>query len=101
MKVRAIDPPGCGCTECIIGEYVPLDRATPKQVARMLRGKIANNLSSSTTIVLSWSWVGSNAAIDWACKPPYAKGMHALIDVHDACYSFDITKWWHQIIRGK
>lgn len=24
-KLLAIDPPGCGCTECSIGEYIPLN----------------------------------------------------------------------------
>lgn len=40
----AIDPPGCGCTECIVGQYVPLDRATSEQVVDMLLGKLHNNL---------------------------------------------------------
>jgi hypothetical protein len=35
-----IDPPRCGCTECLNGLYVPLDRATPAQVAAMLRGEL-------------------------------------------------------------
>jgi hypothetical protein len=39
----AIDPPGCGCTECIIGEYVPLHLATPKHMRKMLAGKILDN----------------------------------------------------------
>lgn len=41
----AIDPPGCGCTECLIGEYVPLDQATDDQLRLMLQGKIKNNTS--------------------------------------------------------
>ena len=44
-KPTAIDPLGCGCTECITGEYVPLDRATPEQVLDMLTGGIRNNLT--------------------------------------------------------
>lgn len=39
----AIDPPGCGCTECLTGECVPLDRATDAQLELMLQGKIRNN----------------------------------------------------------
>jgi len=39
----AIDPPGCACTECLTGEYVPLDRATDRQVAALLRGEIQDN----------------------------------------------------------
>jgi hypothetical protein len=40
---RAIDPPGCGCTECLIGEYVPLDRATNTQIRQMTAGEIADH----------------------------------------------------------
>lgn len=37
-----VDPPGCGCTECIIGQYVPLDQASVTQVADMLEGRLGN-----------------------------------------------------------
>lgn len=40
-----IDPPGCGCTECLTGEYVPLDQASKEQVAAMLAGKLSNATS--------------------------------------------------------
>lgn len=43
MKPIAIDPPFCGCTECMTGEYVPLNEATAEQMADMLAGKIRNN----------------------------------------------------------
>lgn len=42
-RLIAIDPPGCGCTECIIGDYVPLDLATDEQVLAMLQGYLYNN----------------------------------------------------------
>lgn len=29
--VLVVDPAGCGCTECIIGEYTPADRLTEEQ----------------------------------------------------------------------
>lgn len=50
----AIDPPGCGCTECITGEYVPLDRATDRQIAALLRGEIQDNtgLTFETLVVV-------------------------------------------------
>lgn len=41
--VLAVDPPGCGCTECLTGVYVPLDQATPGQVAAAARGVLGNN----------------------------------------------------------
>lgn len=46
-----IDPPDCGCTECIIGMYVPLDSATDKQMRKMLAGKIRDATGQTFTIV--------------------------------------------------
>lgn len=43
MNPIAIDPPNCGCTECITGEYIPLVDATPRQITDMLAGRLANN----------------------------------------------------------
>lgn len=42
-----VDPPGCGCTECLIGQYVPLDRATSEQVIALLCGELGSGLSPS------------------------------------------------------
>jgi hypothetical protein len=50
MKAIAIDPVGCGCTECLTGEYVPLDRATPKQVKKMIKGKLRDHTSEAFEI---------------------------------------------------
>lgn len=50
MKPIAIDPPNCGCTECITGEYVPLTDATPRQITDMLAGRLRNNTSLEFTI---------------------------------------------------
>lgn len=44
-----IDPPGCGCTECITGEYVPLDEATDEQVWRMMVGVVRNATGFDTS----------------------------------------------------
>lgn len=43
MNPIAIDPPSCGCTECITGEYIPLADATPRQITDMLAGRLGNN----------------------------------------------------------
>lgn len=43
MKIRAIDPYMCGCTECITGEYVPLENAARKHLKRVKSGKARNN----------------------------------------------------------
>jgi hypothetical protein len=39
----AIDPPGCGCTECLTGEYVPLERATHAQILKLFAGRLRDN----------------------------------------------------------
>lgn len=45
--VLAVDPNGCGCTECLIGEYVPFERwvalATPGDVKALMVGDVKNN----------------------------------------------------------
>jgi hypothetical protein len=45
--ILAVDPDGCGCTECIIGEYVPqnqwIQNANLLDVVRLLRGDVRNN----------------------------------------------------------
>lgn len=46
----AIDPKGCGCTECCTGEYIPLDRATPEQIMLMINGKIRNNTGEAWAV---------------------------------------------------
>jgi hypothetical protein len=45
MSVRliAIDPWDCGCTECIIGEYKPLMSATDDDIADLLAGRLRDN----------------------------------------------------------
>jgi hypothetical protein len=48
-KVLAIDPYDCGCTECLVGEYVPLRAATAMQIAALLRGELGNNTGSYNT----------------------------------------------------
>lgn len=44
QRPTAIDPYGCGCMECITGEYVPLENASDEQLVDMLTGAIANNI---------------------------------------------------------
>jgi hypothetical protein len=75
-NATAIDPQGCGCTECLVGEYVPLERATNRQIQRMLKGKLDDHTGERFTKTithypgagkdvtvaaeysgLSWSWV--------------------------------------------
>ena len=39
---RQVDPQGCGCTECLVGEYVPLELATPQQIRNLIFGTLAD-----------------------------------------------------------
>ncbi|WP_159599434.1 hypothetical protein [Agromyces humi] len=43
-KLIAIDPPGCGCTECIVGEYRPFDHATAGELYLLLTGELGDNV---------------------------------------------------------
>lgn len=42
-RLLAIDPSGCGCTECLSGEYKPLDQATDEDIAALLGGVLSDN----------------------------------------------------------
>jgi len=53
MKPIAIDPPNCACTECIVGEYVPLVNATPRQITDMLAGRLGNNTGLTFSITFT------------------------------------------------
>lgn len=46
----AIDPTNCGCTECLVGDYVPLDRATTDQVQALFLGIISDHTSTTWTV---------------------------------------------------
>lgn len=52
---RAVDPPGCGCTDCLTGAAVPLDRATPGQIAALLNGALGNRTDSDTPFTVTVS----------------------------------------------
>ena len=48
--LRAIDPTFCGCTDCITGTYVPLNRATDDQIQAMFLGIIGDHTGNQWTI---------------------------------------------------
>ncbi|MGI5293174.1 hypothetical protein ACQEVF_59050 [Nonomuraea polychroma] len=55
--IRVIDPVGCGCSDCDSsdGKSIPLDRATPEQVVRMLiDGMPANDTGETFDLAVHW-----------------------------------------------
>lgn len=88
MKRLAVDPPHCGCTECITGVYVPLDEALPKEIARMVRGRIADNTSCDVTIKFNYIWGRTSV------QPR----MEVLVCIDE--YEFDVTKWGPKVAKG-
>ncbi|MYS33481.1 hypothetical protein K388_05811 [Streptomyces sp. KhCrAH-43] len=53
--LTAVDPPGCGCTECITGQYVPLDHATPKNITALLNGQLSNHTGVELRITVVYA----------------------------------------------
>lgn len=51
MKLIAIDPWDCGCTECMTGEYKPLAHATDDDIAELLAGRLRDNTHEGSLIV--------------------------------------------------
>lgn len=50
VRLIAVDPWDCGCTECITDEYVALRFATDENIADLLAGRLRNNLNSGTEL---------------------------------------------------
>lgn len=42
-NLEAIDPPGCGCTECLTGEYKPLDKASEDDIRALFAGEVRDH----------------------------------------------------------
>ncbi|MEU3904214.1 hypothetical protein AB0F20_10380 [Streptomyces goshikiensis] len=51
----AVDPAGCACTECITGQYVPLDRATEPHIAALLAGRLANHTGAAFRVTVVYA----------------------------------------------
>ena len=42
MKLKRIDPKGCGCTDCIIGYSKPIDLCSDEELKKLYLGLIYN-----------------------------------------------------------
>lgn len=49
-KTLAIDPSGCGCTDCIVGIYVPLNYATDDHIQALMLGLLRDNTGTTFNI---------------------------------------------------
>jgi hypothetical protein len=53
VRLIAVDPWDCGCTECITGEYVPLRYATDENIADLLAGRLRSHLNDGTRLEIT------------------------------------------------
>jgi hypothetical protein len=89
-RLIAIDPPGCGCTGCIVGDYVPLERAGARDVLRMLQGHLRNHTEQLFWVDIRW--------ISKPTQPPLLRGSVQKVTVYsgadpdrEAVYDWDVT----------
>lgn len=47
VMIIAVDPIGCGCTECLVGEYKPITDVNEAEAEALLLGLIRNNTGMS------------------------------------------------------
>lgn len=92
MTVRAIDPPDCGCTECIVGEYVPVRSANAADVARMFTGDASNHTGMDVALEIEWDRDGNVTNVT-------ARFHYKLYVSEFSTYRFDLTGYWPAILR--
>lgn len=68
---KRVDPPGCGCTDCLTGYSIPLDRADAKTVKRLVEGKLRN--STSTPLVMQTT-VSASQSLSWTIETREVRG---------------------------
>lgn len=73
--LTAIDPLGCGCTECMTGEYVPLDKATDDHIRALFRGELRDNTDYHWTIHKNDGY-----ATGYTVYPPNSRGGEIILD---------------------
>jgi hypothetical protein len=71
MSVRlvAVDPWDCRCTECITGEYVALREATDENIADLLAGRLANHLNSGTELEVATTYKVDSSGRSTVMRP--------------------------------
>ncbi|MER5891114.1 hypothetical protein ABT160_45500 [Streptomyces sp. NPDC001941] len=61
ITITAVDPPGCGCTECLTGQYAPLDQATAQDIAALLSGQVSNHTSVDLRVTVTYTLAADRA----------------------------------------
>lgn len=94
----AIDPPYCGCTECLTGEYVPLDLASTEQIVAMAMAHLVNNTEREISIRVKTTPFGGVQDLtvlvgdDYLVKVYDPAGVEVTIDSGQL-----LSKWSHRI----
>lgn len=50
--LTAIDPVNCGCTECLTGEYVPINKATRANILALIKNELRDNTNYGFTVTI-------------------------------------------------
>lgn len=66
-----VDPPNCGCTDCLTGYSVPLNLATWQTIKAMINGDVQDATSTElevTVVVTPARDWGTRAGLSWEWK---------------------------------
>ncbi len=56
MELKAIDPPDCGCTDCLTGYSKPLNEATQDDLLDIKRGALIDRVGIRVVATYSYEW---------------------------------------------
>lgn len=94
-RILSIDRVDCVCVRCRSGDHVPLDKAEPEQVARLLMGLVRNGTGTNAEVSMTWL-VGEGGRLD--VTKPWGPWIEAVfVDEYIVKHRFDITPWWAEI----
>src|SRR5689334_1539043 len=90
----AVDPPYCGCTECMIGDYIALDQAEERNIVDMLRGHTQNNTGHDMTITVEYAVEDGH---DFSLSEPVSAKVAVCDGDSGFSKEWDITSWWREV----
>jgi hypothetical protein len=80
---QRVDPPGCGCTDCLTGYSVPLNLATWQTVKAMVGGDVQDATSTELDVMVVVTPANERGWKDgqvWKWKAPDHKGEGGLTE---------------------